>query len=325
MNKLNIFQKIKEVKMKKKILILMVGLLLMGVNAFAGGDVIVNGNVGVGNTSPTYPLDVLTTDKAAMINLDGTVTQTGLKKGVQLFFDFTGASINPNVRGAFYLVRSQGSGSTGGVIGGFNGNANYESEGRLDVLVGADNTVNINTSMAGTTYAITDAIGNSVELRKGSSNSQAVAITNYYGFYSMGNSAGGGSISAVNGRHAYFTNFPNYSGTFSDVTGLWIDKQTRGVNNYGIVLNGDGTGADIVFGPAQSARIYSSAGELFAKDGAGNVTQISPHDPETGEWVFYSKNLKTGRVVRVNMEKLVKAVEKLTGETFLVETFTEEN
>jgi len=58
---------------------------------------------------------------------------------------------------------------------------------------------------------------------------------------------------------------------------------------------------------------------LFAQDGASNVTQISPHDPVTGEWVFYSKNVKTGRVVKVDMERIVKAVEKLTGETFMVE------
>ena len=59
--------------------------------------------------------------------------------------------------------------------------------------------------------------------------------------------------------------------------------------------------------------------ELYAVDEDSNSTRISPHDPETGEWIFYSKNIKTGRVVRVNMEKLVKKVEELTGETFFDE------
>jgi len=34
--------------------------------------------------------------------------------------------------------------------------------------------------------------------------------------------------------------------------------------------------------------------------------------------------VKTGKIVKVNMEKLVKAVEKLTGETFMIETLMED-
>jgi hypothetical protein len=41
----------------------------------------------------------------------------------------------------------------------------------------------------------------------------------------------------------------------------------------------------------------------------------------TGEWIFFSKNIRTGRVVWVDMERLVKAVEKVTGEKFMVENF----
>ncbi|MEE9594193.1 MAG: hypothetical protein V3V92_02225 [Candidatus Hydrothermarchaeales archaeon] len=59
--------------------------------------------------------------------------------------------------------------------------------------------------------------------------------------------------------------------------------------------------------------------ELFVMDEQGNETKISPHDSVTGEWIFYSKNVKTGRVVRVNMEKLVKKIEELTGEKLLEE------
>ena len=55
-------------------------------------------------------------------------------------------------------------------------------------------------------------------------------------------------------------------------------------------------------------------------DAAGNATQQTPHDPVTGEWIFYSKNVKTGRIVRVDMERMVKAIEKLTGEKFMLES-----
>lgn len=68
-----------------------------------------------------------------------------------------------------------------------------------------------------------------------------------------------------------------------------------------------------------AAALYASGGELYSYDSAGNATLISPHDQETGEGIFYSRNTITGRVVKVNMEKLVKKIEELTGETFMEE------
>lgn len=69
--------------------------------------------------------------------------------------------------------------------------------------------------------------------------------------------------------------------------------------------------------------IYSSSGELYAIDDAGNTTQLSPHDEETGEWVFFSRNIKTGRVVKIKMEQLVKKFEEITGEKFMEEWVTD--
>jgi hypothetical protein len=69
------------------------------------------------------------------------------------------------------------------------------------------------------------------------------------------------------------------------------------------------------------AGVYASSGELYAIDDAGNTSLLSPHDSETGEWIFYSKNIKTGRTVRVDMERLVRKIEELTGEKFMVEEY----
>ncbi len=59
---------------------------------------------------------------------------------------------------------------------------------------------------------------------------------------------------------------------------------------------------------------------MFVRDEAGTVTQISPHDPTTGEWIFYSENVNTGEKIRIDMEQAVRAVEELTGETFIEQT-----
>jgi hypothetical protein len=138
----------------------------------------------------------------------------------------------------------------------------------------------------------------------------------------------GGTLTVDDYRHIYLQDSatPYGAGTLNvtDQTGLWIDKQALGgTSNRGIVLNGDEAGSDIVFGTGNDVKLYARSGELYVLDSALNESPLGPHDFETGEWIFYSKNLKTGRTVRVNMEKLVKAVEKLTGETFMIESLME--
>ena len=73
-------------------------------------------------------------------------------------------------------------------------------------------------------------------------------------------------------------------------------------------------------GVTNRASIYSkdvsSSAELFVRDEAGNVTQISPHNTE-GEWVYYSENSITGKRFKVNMEKMIRKLQEITGENFI--------
>ena len=73
-------------------------------------------------------------------------------------------------------------------------------------------------------------------------------------------------------------------------------------------------------GVTNKAHIYakdeSSSAEVFVRDEAGNVTKISPHN-EAGEWEYYSRNTKTGKTVRVNMEEMIRDIEKLTGKSYI--------
>ena len=64
------------------------------------------------------------------------------------------------------------------------------------------------------------------------------------------------------------------------------------------------------------AKDVSSSAEMFVRDEAGNVTQISPHN-SSGEWIYYSENIKTGKRFKVNMEKMIRKLQEITGETFI--------
>jgi len=152
--------------------------------------------------------------------------------------------------------------------------------------------------------------------------SGTVTAQNMYGllFDNFFDDSGNGTITAKSFTAIKIKNMIGGLINAETNSGLWIDKIQGGTTNRGIVLAGDGAGSDIVFGPTLDASIYSNGGHLYAKDVTAHETLISPHDPETGEWIYYSKNVKTGEVVRVDMEKLVKAVEKLTGEKFMVKT-----
>ena len=69
-----------------------------------------------------------------------------------------------------------------------------------------------------------------------------------------------------------------------------------------------------------TAHIYAkddaASAEVYVRDEAGNVTKISPHNAQ-GEWEYYSVNKNTGKTVRVNMEKMIRKLEEITGETFI--------
>jgi hypothetical protein len=71
---------------------------------------------------------------------------------------------------------------------------------------------------------------------------------------------------------------------------------------------------------ANTAHIYakdlSSSAEVYVQDEAGNETKISPHN-EQGEWEYYSRNIKTGKTVRINMEEMIRDIEKLTGKNYI--------
>ena len=68
------------------------------------------------------------------------------------------------------------------------------------------------------------------------------------------------------------------------------------------------------------AHIYGSSlsgsTHVYVQDSDGNQTKISPHN-EKGEWEYYCRNVKTGKHIKINMEKMIRKLEEITGETFI--------
>ncbi len=99
-----------------------------------------------------------------------------------------------------------------------------------------------------------------------------------------------------------------------------IKTQSTGVALTGVmamaVESGDPSGV------ANNAHIYakddSASAEVYVRDEAGNVTKLSPHN-EKGNWEYFSRNTITGKVVRVDMEEMIKDIEKLTGKKYIKE------
>lgn len=320
--------------MSRKILTLMVGLLLLGTNIYATGDLTVGGNldvgsgkfvydsatsrVALGHNAPKGLLDIrFDRDGLGVITAGGGIDSAnmhGLTVGVLANYSF--------VRGGFFMAERQNSGTAATSMEGLNNTAAYTGSGNLtsdEALVAGKYTI-LFKSTGGGSASIEGTKGLRVLHNINQYHNQNTTLNQATNFTSDGVNTEG-PILTINSFKHFEVNQGNASMTKQ--YGMYINKLTNGTSNYGIALAGDGTGADIAFGLNQEARIYSSAGELFVQDSGSNVTQISPHDPETGEWVFYSKNIKTGKVVRINMDKLVKAVERLTGEKFMMETVQE--
>ncbi len=129
-------------------------------------------------------------------------------------------------------------------------------------------------------------------------------------------------------------------GTFRNLTidGVFTDGNytfdTSGnVSGLGTVVSGAITSTDVTLTGAVAfavgsdpstvtnhAHIYakddSASAEVYVQDEAGNATKISPHN-EHGEWEYFSKNTKTGKIVRVNMEEMIKDIETLIGKSYI--------
>lgn len=100
-----------------------------------------------------------------------------------------------------------------------------------------------------------------------------------------------------------------------------------GTNGIGVLVIENQTAP--ASSPANLVQIYAAddtgSSEAHVRDEAGNVTVFSPHsfrmvEPEAADllpWTFYSRNHYIGLECGVNMYKLARLVEQLTGQTLI--------
>lgn len=70
---------------------------------------------------------------------------------------------------------------------------------------------------------------------------------------------------------------------------------------------------------ANGISFYSTAGECRVMDAAGNATLLSPHDKTTNEWIYDSVDTRTGKHLRIDMEKMMRFLNDHFGLDFVHE------
>ena len=99
--------------------------------------------------------------------------------------------------------------------------------------------------------------------------------------------------------------------------GTDANSVTLNANAEGALAIHNGTAPNAA--TSNTAVLYVDSGELKVLDAGNNTTVLSPHPDGSEDWVFYSKNLKTGKTVKIQMQKLMKKLNDLLGEDLFEE------
>jgi hypothetical protein len=103
------------------------------------------------------------------------------------------------------------------------------------------------------------------------------------------------------------------------IAGTALRGTTEGTNHLDI-FNGTAPVGTLTNGIS----IYSSAGEGYMMDAAGNATLQTPHNSKTNEWIFRSKYTPTGKVLKIDMERLMRKLNDMFGGGFIHEYIEKE-
>ncbi len=253
--------------MKKISMVLLVGVLMlastMSVSAhywnqtYNSTDIFYNyGKVGIGTTTPAYKLDIDTTD-------------TG---GIRALI----SSISGGETANYARIITTGTGVFGGLRGTdsniwINSDVSSMNQARggvykitMDSL--STETTNITNSVDGLFVTIADGYDNAQDFN--------IKKMNFLSLNSVYNDNGGGKINVS--TDLIGIDIPDLKFPSNNTYGIKIAKQTSGTNNYGIVLDGDGSGSDLVLGGNQESRIYGNSGDIVLNPSSDvNIPDLS--------------------------------------------------
>jgi hypothetical protein len=253
-----------------------------------------SGRLGIGITSPAYTLDVTGSTSTARL---GKLTITNDSPFV------TGANIDAG-------ANSLALGTSGaGIVAFFSNNTE-----RARITSGGDFGIGI--SSPGTKLDVAGTIRSNV-----AGGTPILYLHNGTTQHSIQNTSGALTFFNDGIERARITsggNFQTSSGGSVQVGGTAARATTAGTNRVDIF---DGTAP--VGTLANGVSFYSTAGEARVMDAAGNATLLSPHDTETNEWIFHSKHTPSGKVLKIDVEKMLRFINDHFGLDAIHE-FTEE-
>jgi len=304
----------------------------------------VTGNVGIGTSAPSQKLDVL-----GNIKMPATTSTSGILYAGNIRFLHNYG--NKNV----FLGENAGnlSLSTSTAYGynvGIGSNSLFSlTSGKWNTAVGTSSMYGITTGYSNVAVGINSLYANTTGYGNVAIGTNALRFNvsghnntdlGYYAGYS--NSVGsnnvfigeGAGYSETGSNKLYSENStttaPLIWGDFltndAAINGnLSIGSQTfgAGANNVLAIFNGTAPTASVLNGVQLYAQDVSASSELKVRDEAGNITVLSPHEfsfipagpSEEMSWAFYSE--RNGRVINVDMARVVRLVEQLSGEQLI--------
>jgi hypothetical protein len=287
-----------------------------------------SGNVGIGTSSPVSVLDVAGT--TPVLTIKDTQSKTWAPNDTVGDLDFY--STDPSGTGPRTVarVRSVADANATTVAGALSfWTSAADSAATEKVRITSAGNVGIGTNSPGAKLDVNGSINiaSTQNLQWGSSALAIAGASNILTFYTSSSerlridssgaliakpAAGTGAVFNEDGVDADFrvesdtnTHALFVEGTNSNVKiGGSAERATTVGTNHLDIFNGTAPVGTLTNGIS----LYSSSGEAYVMDAAGNATLFSPHDRETNEWIFKSKHTPTGKVLKIDVERLLKFV-----------------
>ncbi|MBW2938604.1 tail fiber domain-containing protein [Aureisphaera sp. CAU 1614] len=255
-------------------------------------DIFTDGNVGIGLSNVSYPLQIESQTAGRMISLFNESTGSSVY-GIRNTIDESAASSNGSTNGISNLITRTNQGSISGVSNSFSGSVSTNSFG---YLYGYQNSFGNSTStstfgllnrfqgVATTASGLTNLLGNSITTFYGVDNHDITGGSlsgNFYGLYNNISDSGSGD------RYGVYT-ILSETGS-GDKYGEYIEiPTTAGGTHYGVysdVQNGAGYAGYFLgrtsLGTGTTNRYLmpaadGTAGQVMTTDGAGNISFTTP-------------------------------------------------